>query len=128
MAGLLFSTTSGWEKLGAEKLLDRAHNRFLVLRGQLGIERQGQDLCGGKLRRWKITFLVPQSCEAFLQVQRYRVVNFALDAAVGQKAFQFAAPIGANDVVVKYVSFVRSRRRYRDNPIAANKTVWLKSR
>src|SRR5215212_2333981 len=85
------------------------HYVFLLLEGELRIERKSKSFSSSLLRLRERARFVAEVCEAFLQVQRYGIVNLGRDIACLQVVHHRIAMLGnANYVLMKDVAPVSS--------------------
>ena len=82
--------TSGKEILGVEAA-DGFYYRGDFVFAELGVDGQGEDFLGGAFGYGEVAGFVAQGFEAFLQVERERVVDFGADFVGGQMGAQVVA-------------------------------------
>ena len=99
-------------RMSIEVLANRSHDEVLLLVAELGVDRQGEGLAGGRLGDRKIARLVAQRGEAGLEMKRYRVVDLGADLPRRQKVAQGIAERRghADDVLVEDVEITVSLR------------------
>ena len=61
---------------------------FLSFSPKFWIHRQSQCFSGCGLSDWEISWPMAQTCKAFLQVQRHRIIDFRTDFLTTQSLFQ----------------------------------------
>ena len=72
----------------------------LLVFAQFGENREREGFVGGAFGFGKIAFAVAEIAEAFLQVQRERVVNFRADSRGGEVRAESVASRGADDELI----------------------------
>src|SRR5450631_3108808 len=80
---------------------------------QLRIDRQGQRLERRALRLRKIPATSPKVAEAFLQMQRHRVIDLGPDATLGEELAQIVAALAADHVLIEDMTAAGDRLRPR---------------
>src|SRR3989441_4557369 len=82
---------------------NRLHDVPPLGRGQLRIDRDRQNFARGALRFRTVLGSIAEVAEAFLQVQRNRVVDLGPDAGVGEIRLQLVASLHPQHVLVEDV-------------------------
>src|ERR1044072_3497232 len=79
------------------EVLDCVHYVFLLLRSEFGEQRKSKSFSRSILGFWKVAFFVVEIGEAFLQMQRNRIIDFCRDLACFQVLHECVAIIGNSD-------------------------------
>ena len=98
------------KRLRSRELCTARDDIFLLFRGQLGIHRQSQDAVAGGLADREVARAVAQVGQAFLQMQRPRIVDFTADTQRFQVPQQgIATAVGHfHHVLIERVPHIRS--------------------
>src|SRR5271167_3012187 len=98
--------------LPAVELRNRPDDLLLLAFAQLWEHGQREHFFGRALRLGQITGLISQICEALLQMQRNGVVDFGVDALLGQESPQFIASQRPHRIlVIDVMSLGNSRQQ-----------------
>src|SRR5206468_1043653 len=100
-------------RLLAEERRGALDDAPLLFHGDLGEHRKRQHAASCRFADREVAFAVAEEAEAFLQVQRDRVVDLAADLLVAEVLDERVtlAAADADDVLIEDVSSVRQHRR-----------------